>query len=280
MSNTKPALSIIIPVLNEEKYLPTLLTDLSRQTYTDFEVVVVDGRSKDRTVEKANHFAHRLPKLTILNSDLSNVCHQRNLGAAAASADLILFMDADNRLPTYFLQGIKYRLDLTDPDIFTTWICAEENSSNSLAIATIINLYFDLQKGTDNPPTIEAMLGFKKEVFNKLKGFNPKLAINEGNDIVRKAIKKGFHFELFRDPTYSFSLRRLRKQGTIRMIGTVSQLEIGRLLGRKMSVDKVRKLYPMKGGNYYDNLIQKLKLPKQKEKLIKFVRSFLFEEKI
>lgn len=275
-----PALSIIIPVLNEEKYLPTLLTDLSRQTYTDFEVIVVDGQSKDRTVEKANHFGHRLPKLTILKSDLSNVCHQRNLGAAAASADLILFMDADNRLPTYFLQGIKYRLDLTGPDIFTTWIAAEENSSNSVAIATIINLYFDLQKGTDNPPTIEAMLGFKKEVFKKLKGFNPKLAINEGNDIVKKAIKRGFHFELYQDPTYSFSLRRLRKQGTLRMIGTVSQLEIGRLLGRKMSIDKVKKLYPMKGGNYYDNLIQKLKLPKQKEKLVKFVRSFLFEEKI
>ncbi len=280
MVNGKPSLSIIIPVLNEEKYLPTLLTDLSRQTYTDFEVIVVDGQSKDRTVEKASHFDHRLPKLTILNSDLSNVCHQRNQGASAASADLILFMDADNRLPTYFLQGLKYRIDLTSPDIFTTWISAEENSSNSLAIATIINLYFDLQKRTDNPPTIEAMLGFKKEVFKKLKGFNPKLAINEGNDIVKKAIKKGYRFELYQDPTYSFSLRRLRKQGTLRMIGAVSRLEINRLLGRKLSNQKINELYPMKGGSYYDNLIQKLKLPKQKEKLVKFVRSFLFEEKI
>lgn len=277
---SSPAISIIIPVLNEERYLPTLLTDLSSQTYTDFEVIVVDGQSKDRTVEKANHFSHRLPKLTVLKSDLSNVCHQRNQGVATAASNLILFMDADNRLPTYFLQGLKYRVDLTNPDIFTTWISAEENSSNSLAIATIINLYFDLQKGTDNPPTIEAMLGFKKEVFQKLKGFNPRLAINEGNDIVKKAIKKGFHFELYKDPTYSFSLRRLRKQGTLRMIGTVSQLEINRLLGRKISNQKISQLYPMKGGNYYDNLIQNLKLPKQKEKLVKFVRSFLFEEKI
>lgn len=286
----KPALSIVIPVLNEEKYLPTLLTDLSRQTYTDFEVIIVDGRSKDRTIDKANHFSHRLPKLTVLESDLSNVCHQRNQGAAAASADLILFMDADNRLPTYFLQGLKYHVDLTNPDIFTTWIAAEVNTSNSVAIATIINLYFDLQKGTDNPPTIEAMLGFKKEVFKKLKGFNPKLAINEGNDIVKKAIKKGFRFELYKDPTYSFSLRRLRKQGTLRLIGNVSQFEIGRLLGRKMSKEKVRKLYPMKGGNYFDlekekqnffdTLIQRLKLPEQKEKLVKFAHSLLFEEKI
>lgn len=287
--NNKPALSIIIPVLNEEKYLPTLLTDLSRQTYTDFEVIIVDGRSKDRTIEKANHFSHRLPKLTILENDRPNVCLQRNQGAAAAVADLILFMDADNRLPTYFLQGLKYRIDLTNPDIFTTWVAAEANTSNSVAIATIINLYASLQKNTDFPVAIEAMLGFKREVFGKLKGFNPKLAANEGTDIVGKAIKRGFHFELYKDPTYSFSLRRLRKQGTLRIIGNVSQLEISRLLGRKLSYQKVSQLYPMKGGtffdpdkegqNFFDTLIQRLKLPKQKEKLVKFARSLLFEEK-
>ncbi len=289
MAAHQPALSIIIPVLNEEKYLPTLLTDLSRQTYTDFEVILVDGRSDDRTIEKANHFSHRLPKLTILESDIRHVCHQRNQGAAAANSDLVLFMDADNRLPTYFLQGLKYRIDLTDPDIFTTWIAAEDNTSNSLAIATTINLYFDLQKGTDNPPTIEAMLGFKKSLFLKLKGFDHRLYINEGNDIVKKAVKKGYHFELFKDPTYTFSLRRLRKQGTIRLIGSVAQLEIARLLGQKMANRKVSKLYPMKGGksydqekenqNFFDTLIQRLKLEKHRAKLVSFARSLLFEEK-
>lgn len=38
--------SIVIPALNEEKYLPNLLTSLTKQTRTDYEVVVVDGSSK------------------------------------------------------------------------------------------------------------------------------------------------------------------------------------------------------------------------------------------
>src|SRR3989338_5592431 len=47
----KPYFSVIIPTLNEEKYLPKLLKDLVSQTYRDFEVVLVDGNSDDKTVE-------------------------------------------------------------------------------------------------------------------------------------------------------------------------------------------------------------------------------------
>lgn len=286
MHQDHPALSIIIPVLNEEKYLPSLLTDLSLQTYRDFEVIVVDGKSQDKTVPKANQFAHRLGRLRILSSDIRNVCHQRNLGAQKATADLLLFMDADNRLPTYFLQGLKYRLDLTNPDIFSTWIGAESDSTNSNALATVINLYLDIQKNTTNPFTIEGMLGFKKDLFHKLKGFNPNLVIAEGNDIIKKGIKKGHRFEIYKDPTYIFSLRRLRKQGTLKTLGNIAQLEVSRLLGKPIDKKNAARLYPMKGGDFFhqelinqsifDILIKKLELQKRRDKLINFARSLLF----
>ena len=50
---TKSFFSIIIPALNEAKYLPHLLDDLSDQTFQDFEVIIVDGNSNDQTVAKA-----------------------------------------------------------------------------------------------------------------------------------------------------------------------------------------------------------------------------------
>jgi cellulose synthase/poly-beta-1,6-N-acetylglucosamine synthase-like glycosyltransferase len=49
-------LSLVIPALNEEKFLPHLLTSLTKQTKRDFEVAVVDGSSKDRTVDTARSF--------------------------------------------------------------------------------------------------------------------------------------------------------------------------------------------------------------------------------
>ena len=285
MASNPPSLSIVIPTLDEEKYLPTLLTDLSRQTYRDFEVIIVDGHSNDKTVAKAQQFTHRLPSLTIINSEKRNVCFQRNTGAKAATAQLVIFMDADNQLPTYFLQGLKYKIDLTESDIFSTWIGAENNTGNSVAIATIINLYFDIQKNTDNPLTMEGMLGFRKTVFDKLKGFNEKLVIHEGNDIVKRAIKKGYHFDIYKDPTYIFSLRRLRKQGTFQMLGNLAQVEIARLLGQRVAHKKAAKLYPMRGGNFFDQqkvrenlfdtLLAKVQLTKQKDKLLTFARSLL-----
>lgn len=286
MANKQPALSIVIPTLNEEKYLPTLLTDLSRQTDTDFEVIHVDGNSDDRTIEKAKLFAHRLPKLTIISTKTRNVCFQRNLGAASATADRVLFMDADNRIPVYFLSGLKYRLDQTNPDIFSVRAAAEGDSTYAYAITTIINLYLDLYKNTSNPLTLEATIGFKKDLFMKLKGFNPKVAVAEGNEIVKKAVKKGYRFEIYKDPTYVFSLRRLHKDGTLRTIGNLAQLEINRLSGKITPRAKAARLYPMLGGgffdqetadqNFFDSLIQKLRLSRQRKKVIDFARSLLF----
>ena len=73
--------SIVIPSLNEEKYLPKLLEDLAAQTYSDFEVIVVDGNSKDETVKRSLEFKKSLLSLEVISSKERNVSHQRNLGA-------------------------------------------------------------------------------------------------------------------------------------------------------------------------------------------------------
>src|SRR5258705_12413818 len=105
----EPFFSVIIPALNEEKYLPLLLQDLADQSTQDFEVIVIDGRSTDKTVENTLKFKKKLPSLTILSSKIRNVSVQRNLAAQKSNGKYLLFNDADNRLPKDFLAVVCSR---------------------------------------------------------------------------------------------------------------------------------------------------------------------------
>lgn len=269
----KPFFSIIIPTLNEEKYLPHLLSDLSSQTYQDFEVIVVDGQSKDKTVAKASIYQKKLD-LKIITSQIQNVCYQRNLGSPAAKSDCLIFMDADNRLPNYFLQGVKYRLDSSRFDLFTTWILPDGKDVGSLAICNIINLWLDIQQNIDEPWLIEAMIVIKKRVFQSLGGFDVNVHNNEGYDLVSRAIKKKYLYKVYKDPAYTFSLRRLRKIGAFKAISSVAQLEVARITKQKMTRDQIRKLYPMEGGSFFEHRNEAF-LAKLKSRLVKTIKSIV-----
>ena len=82
--------SVIIPALNEEKYLPRCLESLSHQSRKEhFEIIVVDGGSIDRTAEIAEEYAHKV----IVKPSPVGVA--RNLGAKHAEGEILAFIDAD-----------------------------------------------------------------------------------------------------------------------------------------------------------------------------------------
>ncbi|MBU0614525.1 MAG: glycosyltransferase family 2 protein, partial [Nanoarchaeota archaeon] len=97
-------LSIIIPTLNEERYVGKLLECLCRQTYKNFEVIVVDGHSDDKTKAVVRKFNDRL-SLKLINSDNRNVAYQRNLGASKAKYERLLFLDADVVMDNRFIEN-------------------------------------------------------------------------------------------------------------------------------------------------------------------------------
>jgi glycosyltransferase involved in cell wall biosynthesis len=287
---TKPFFSVIIPALNEERYLPHLLHDLSAQSYRDFEVIVVDGKSEDNTVEEVKKFARTLPHLTILTSERRNVSLQRNLGAKNAKGEYIVFMDADNRLEGYFLSGLHYRTLSEQPDAFTTYLSIQSPKPSLTRIADLINIYADMQLYTNSPFFMEALIGIKTSVFQKVGGFNPKVLISEGTPFVQKLKSNNFSIKIFHDPTYYYSLRRIERYGIINLAGKVAQVEFIRIFQLKPKARTLKKLYPMLGGSLFntsknaqkklvgvENLIQTIttlnteSLPKIKKELRKFL---------
>lgn len=93
-------LSIVIPTLNEEKFLPRLLSSIKKQSFSDYEIIVSDGGSKDNTKKIAlenncqfvEDFIHHHPSW------------QRNNGAAIARGEILIFLDADTVLQDDFLE--------------------------------------------------------------------------------------------------------------------------------------------------------------------------------
>ncbi len=85
--------SVIIPAYNEEKFIEQCLLSVRNQTYKQFELIVVDDGSKDRTVEISKKYADLVIKQNHLGCGMA-----RNAGAKAASGDILVFIDADMRL--------------------------------------------------------------------------------------------------------------------------------------------------------------------------------------
>lgn len=246
----KPFFSIVTPTLNEEKYLPLLLEDLAKQTCTDFEVIHVDGNSEDQTVKKAGEWKRKI-FLKTEKTKIRNVAFQRNLGADKARGKWVIFMDADNRLPNYFLQGLKYQIDKNhDVGVFTTWIQVEKDLPLGKTMESAINLGYEVYSLIGKDGALGALIGAKAEVVKKIK-FREKAQIFEDSFFVQDAEKLGYKFQIFKEPRYFFSLRRVKKEGSLKMFNIVAKAQINYILLGK-NFEKDNHGYVMKGGGYYD----------------------------
>jgi cellulose synthase/poly-beta-1,6-N-acetylglucosamine synthase-like glycosyltransferase len=87
--------SIVIPVYNEEGYLPACLDALSKQTVKPAEVIVVDNNSTDNTVKIAKNY----PFVRIVKEPRQGTVFARNAGFKAAKSEIIGRIDADTRVP-------------------------------------------------------------------------------------------------------------------------------------------------------------------------------------
>jgi glycosyltransferase involved in cell wall biosynthesis len=246
----KKIFTIVIPTLNEEKYLPRLLENLSNQSFPKdlFEVIHVDGNSDDKTVEEASKFNKRLNfKSIVINK--RNVSEQRNTGAKQAQGKWVIFMDADNQVPSYFLDGIKYQLaKRKNTDIFTTWSAAKKATSMEGSITRVLNLGLEVYNSSGKPSAFGAMIGVRKSILEDIQ-FDPSQKFMEDNFFVKEVTDSGHQFNIFQEPRYVFSMRRYEKEGTLKFVGNGALLQLKFLQGKDFK-DEDR--YIMDGGTYYD----------------------------
>lgn len=251
-----PRFSIIIPTLDEEVCLPLLLQDLAAQSWANFEVIHVDGGSSDKTLQKAKEWEDKL-KLKSISHDVKSVSAQRNRGASEASGDWIIFMDADNRLPSYFLLGIEYRIEYAAQhpkkhfDVFTTLLHLNKDDikdSKSRTSANFINVFLRTTGKTEKPMVLGSMIGIRKEIFRKIK-FNEKSKVSEDSIFVKDCIRAGWEYLVLTSPTYAYSMRRVKSNGMIKTATSGFIMNLRYTIGDDFSENDYG--YEMLGGGSY-----------------------------
>lgn len=220
---TKPFFSIVVPTLNEEKFFPLLLSDLEKQTYQDFEVVHVDGLSDDNTVALAQSFNKKI-SITSLNSDKRNVSTQRNLGVKQTKGKWIIFMDADDRIPKFFLDGIRYQLaKAPTTDIFTTWTQVEINKKIHESVSHLLNFSIEFYKYIKKESAFGALIGVKASVAKKNQ-FDPKQKVMEDTIYVKSIVDQGYTFSIFKEPKWTLNLRRIESDNLLLTLNTYTKM--------------------------------------------------------
>lgn len=226
----KPFISVIIPALNEEKTICQLLDALNSQTYKNFEVIVADADSADKTRQIC-----RQKGAVVVNGGMPG--YGRNRGAEKASGDYFIFLDADIVPEKIFLaQAVKS----FDKNYFGIATFKHIPISDKKIDHLILNLSNKIVAAAKNfyPYAFGSAIICTKRIFFKINGFDESLYLAEDHDLVKRAckyVKFGFI-----DNTYvNVSVRRLESEGRINMIKKYLLVELHRAFKGKIKKDIV-----------------------------------------
>ncbi|MCL4360532.1 glycosyltransferase [Patescibacteria group bacterium] len=232
-----PRYSVIIPALNEERFLPTLLASLAIQHERDFEVVVVDGHSRDRTVAVARSFTGKLPSLSVLESPRASLPLQRNIGAERSRGAWLVFADADSVFLPYFLERIRSYIDTEHPVLFTTWFRPDSEVGSDAVLTLLGNLFVEgsiLFKRQLSPGPLTIVT---REAFGRVGGYDERLSFGEDFDFAQRLAGEKIPMTMLRETLYIWSMRRIRKEGKLRMLQFYAKVSLRALLMKKPPKD-------------------------------------------
>ena len=175
--------SVIIPTLNEEDHIDQLLLRLEQGSCQTTEIILVDGGSTDKTIERARKYS-----IKILQSVRPGRALQMNLGVREATGDVFYFVHGDTIPPLTYMKDIKQAIS----EGYDLGCYRFKFEGNQLILR--INAFFtrfnkSWCRGGDQS------LFIKKEVFNALGGYREQYVIMEDFELLRRAL-----------PTYFFKI--------------------------------------------------------------------------
>jgi glycosyltransferase involved in cell wall biosynthesis len=203
-----PILSVVVPALNEAERLPALFDTLDRQTLCPDEVIVADAGSTDDTRAVAEARGAR-----VVDGGLPAV--GRNAGAAAATGDLIVFLDADVELADDWFEKALLEFQERELAIATSTVDPLERDAETVFACDVTNLYLELiQYVAPHAPGFCIII--RRDLHERIGGFDETVALGEDHDYVQRAFVLG-KFRVLKTVSVATSMRRIEKEGLVRL---------------------------------------------------------------
>lgn len=202
-----PKISVIIPSFNEEKYIINTFAGLKTQSFKNFETIVVDKNSSDRTREISRKYAR------VINYKKPGIGIARNVGARAAKGSILVFLDADTKPSKDLLKIYSKAFDGKVVAATGPILALEEGDFFTNAGIKLFTGSFVKATIAVGSPTIMGMnFAVSKKAFFDAGGFDPKMITYEDIDLTNRLKKLG-RIKYFDKAVVYTSLRRVRAWG-------------------------------------------------------------------
>lgn len=121
-------ITIVVPIYNVEEYLEECIESILRQSYKDYEVILVDDGSTDQSGSLAERYAESRNHFTVLHKENGGISSARNMGIQRAQGKYICFVDADDILQEDYLQQLYLAAEQKDADmVFCDYYETDQN---------------------------------------------------------------------------------------------------------------------------------------------------------
>lgn len=200
----RPSVAVILPVLNEAGMLPAILESL--QAHAPDEIIVVDGGSRDATHE----IARAAPQPVRLLESAPGRAVQMNAGAAATSADILLFLHADTRLPPGALAGIRAAIGAGH-----AWGRFDVRLDGARTAYRVIEWFMNRRSALTGIATGDQAIFVRRDVFESLGGYAP-IALMEDIELSCRLKREGPPACL--PERVTASVRRWERRGLVRTV--------------------------------------------------------------
>jgi uncharacterized protein (TIGR00661 family) len=223
--------SIIIPTYNEEDYLPILLDSIKEQDFNDYEVIVADANSSDKTREIAKDYG-----CVVVDGGLPAV--GRNNGANVAKGEILLFLDSDLQLTEDYLRDVLYEFRMEKLGIAITQMKPMSNKVEDKLFHDFAN-YFMISVENIKPHGAGCYgIIAKKSLHDECGGFDESLTFGEDTDYIERLATKE-PFKVLRNAKIGVSTRRLEEEGITTLIQQYGKSTVNDFLGKRTDASEL-----------------------------------------